>query len=215
MLISGKDWVVHQGPQHRFFERLGSKVKERHVFDGFYHDTLGEKDRHLPIGKARDFLLWMFTDPPVRESLLDADRRGFTKNEFDRLSQPLSPLSAKSVSFAISRLSMATLGRLSDGVSLGLKTGFDSGSTLDYVYRNRPSGITPLGKLIDWSYVNSIGWRGIRVRKQNIERLLGRAMELGVTSSKESKQQLKSRPSVRPSCCFAITVRSMSRAGSA
>jgi len=47
MLISGKDWVVYQKPQHRFFERLGSTVKERHVFDGFYHDTLGEKDRHL------------------------------------------------------------------------------------------------------------------------------------------------------------------------
>ena len=23
MLISGKDWVVYQKPQHRFFERLG------------------------------------------------------------------------------------------------------------------------------------------------------------------------------------------------
>ena len=177
MLISGKDWVVYQGPQHRFFERLGSPVKERHVFDGFYHDTLGEKDRQLPIGKAREFLLRMFANPPVHESLLDAHQRGFTKDEFDRLSQPLPALSPKAISFAISRFSMATGGRLSDGVRLGLQTGFDSGSTLDYVYRNRPSGITPLGKLIDWSYVNSIGWRGIRVRKQNIERLLGEAMD--------------------------------------
>ena len=177
ILISGKDYVVHQGPQHRFFERLGSTVKERHVFDGFFHDTLGEKDRHLPIGKAREFLLRMFDQPPVRPSLLDADQRGFTKSEFDRLSQPLFALSPKAISFAISRFSMATGGRLSDGITLGLKTGFDSGSTLDYVYRNRPSGITPIGKLIDWSYVNAIGWRGIRVRKQNIEQLLGEAMD--------------------------------------
>lgn len=38
LLISGADWVVHHGPQHRFFDRLGSAVKEKHVLDGFYHD---------------------------------------------------------------------------------------------------------------------------------------------------------------------------------
>jgi alpha-beta hydrolase superfamily lysophospholipase len=178
MLISGTDYVVHQKPQHRFFERLGSKVKERHVFQGFLHDTLGEKDRRIPIGKARDFLLRMFDHPPVRPTLLDADQRGYTKDEFDRLSKPLSPLSPKAISFAISRFSMRTGGRLSDGISLGFKTGFDSGSTLDYVYRNRPSGITPIGKLIDWQYINAIGWRGIRARKENLERLLGQAMDL-------------------------------------
>jgi alpha-beta hydrolase superfamily lysophospholipase len=178
MLISGKDWVVYQGPQHRFFERLGSPVKECHVFEGFYHDTLGEEERHKPIAKARGFLLRMFAQPPVRPSLLDADQRGFTRAEFDRLRKPLSPLSPKGAWFAMSRLGLATGGRLSEGVRLGLKTGFDSGSTLDYVYRNKAAGITPLGKLIDWSYVNSIGWRGIRVRKQNTERLLGDAMDL-------------------------------------
>ena len=178
ILISGEDWVVHQKPQHLFFERLGSAVKERHVFENLFHDTLGEKDRNIPIARARDFLVRMFAQPPQRTSLLDADKRGFTRDEFDRLSRPLSPLSPKAISFALSRFSMATGGRLSDGISLGFRTGFDSGSTLDYVYRNRPSGITPIGKLIDWFYVNSIGWRGIRVRKQNIERLLGEAMDL-------------------------------------
>ena len=141
-------------------------MKERHVFDGFYHDTLGEKDRHLPIGKAREFLLRMFAQPPVRPSLARCrSTRLYAGTNSTGSASRLSPLSPKAISFAISRFSMATTGRLSDGVSLGLKTGFDSGSTLDYVYRNRPSGITPIGKLIDWFYVNSIGWRGIRVRK--------------------------------------------------
>ena len=45
LLISGADWVVHHGPQHRFFERLGRAIKERHVLPGFFHDTLGEHDR--------------------------------------------------------------------------------------------------------------------------------------------------------------------------
>ena len=53
---------------------------------------------------------------------------------------------------------------------------------LDYVYRNRSSGITPLGKLIDWSYLNAIGWKGIRLRKENLERLLARAIAAHVSN---------------------------------
>lgn len=177
VLISGKDWVVHQAPQHRFYDRLGCEVKERHVFPDLLHDTLGEKDRHLPIEKAREFLLRMFGQPPATTCLLDADQRGYTKSEYDGLSRRLSPISPKGAWFAILRFGLATGGRLSDGLRLGLRTGFDSGSTLDYVYRNRPSGITSIGKVIDWSYVNAIGWRGIRVRKQNIERLLADTMD--------------------------------------
>jgi hypothetical protein len=58
---------------------------------------------------------------------------------------------------------------------LGLETGFDSGSTLDYVYRNQAGGISPLGRLIDRGYLDSIGWRGIRVRKQHLETAIASA----------------------------------------
>ena len=177
LLTSGTDYVVHLKPQREFLDRLGSKVKEQHVFDGFYHDTLGEKDRHLPIGKAREFLLKMFAQPVPMDSLVDADRRGPTRNEFDALSKALPALSLKGMNFGFSRFIIGTVGRLSEGIRLGLETGFDSGSTLDYVYRNRPSGFTPIGKLIDWIYLNSIGWRGIRVRKTHVERLLANAIE--------------------------------------
>jgi alpha-beta hydrolase superfamily lysophospholipase len=176
LLISGADFVVHLKSQHNFFERLGSIVKEKHVFDGFYHDTLGEKDRHLAMEKARDFIVRTFTRPPVIPPLYDADKTGYTRDEFDALKRPLPVLSPKSLRFATSKLGLRTGGRLSEGIRLGLKDGFDSGSTLDYVYNNRPAGITPLGKLIDWFYLNSIGWRGIRVRKQNIEHLLVRSI---------------------------------------
>ena len=172
LLMSGADFVVHLKPQQNFFERLGSAVKEKHVFDGFYHDTLGEKDRHLAMEKARDFIVRMFTQPPAIPPLYDADKAGYTKDEFDALNRPLPVLSPKSLRFTTSKLGLRTGGRLSEGIRLGLRMGFDSGSTLDYVYNNRPAGITPLGKLIDWFYLNSIGWRGIRVRKQNIEHFL-------------------------------------------
>jgi hypothetical protein len=172
LLISGADFVVHPKPQDEFFKRLGSPLKERYIFAGFYHDTLGEKDRHVAMEEVRSFIVRMFARPAAVTPLLHADKAGYTRDEFDRLSRPLPPLSPKAWIFAISKLGIRTGGRLSDGIRLALKTGFDSGSTLDYVYRNQASGITPLGKLIDWFYLNSIGWRGIRVRKQNVERLL-------------------------------------------
>ena len=176
LLISGADFVVRHQPQHRFFDRLGSKVKEKHIFEGFYHDTLGERDRGQAIAKVRTFLGECFSQSVSSVSFVDADRIGYTKDEFDRLCRPLPLLSPKALNFGLTRLGMRTGGRLSDGIRLGLATGFDSGSTLDYVYRNRPAGITPLGRLIDWSYLNAIGWRGIRIRKQNIERLLAQAI---------------------------------------
>jgi alpha-beta hydrolase superfamily lysophospholipase len=176
VLISGADFVVHHKPQHRFFDRLGSRVKEKHELEGFYHDTLGERDRGPAIAMVRGFLEKCFSVAPASTSLLDADRAGYTKDEFERLSRPLPSLSPKALSFGLTRFGMRTGGRLSDGIRLGFTTGFDSGSTLDYVYRNRPSGITPLGKFIDWCYLNSIGWRGIRVRKEHLERLLNEAI---------------------------------------
>jgi alpha-beta hydrolase superfamily lysophospholipase len=36
------------GPQHDFFDRLGSAVKTKTVLPGFFHDTLGERDRAGP-----------------------------------------------------------------------------------------------------------------------------------------------------------------------
>src|SRR5262249_6737557 len=52
----------------------------------------------------------------------------------------------------------------------------DSGVTLDYIYANRPQGTTPLGWLIDWCYLNSVGWRGIRQRRRNLEGILTAAI---------------------------------------
>src|SRR5262249_12526027 len=67
-------------------------------------------------------------------------------------------------------------GLLSDGIRLGHATGFDSGSSLDYIYRNRAGGRTPLGRFIDRIYLDAIGWRGIRQRKLDVEALLREAM---------------------------------------
>jgi SAM-dependent methyltransferase len=49
--------------------------------------------------------------------------------------------------------------------------------TLDYVYENKAQGSTALGRFIDHGYLNSIGWRGIRQRKRNLEKVLRKAIE--------------------------------------
>lgn len=172
VLISGADFVVRRQPQLDFFSKLGTPVKECHEFPGFYHDTLGEKDRHLAIGKVRDFIVRMFARAPLQECFCNADRDGYTRREFDDLQRPLPAFSAKGVGYRLVRRGLKRVSPLSAGLRLGFATGFDSGGTLDYVYQNKPAGITPLGRLIDRAYLNSIGWRGIRIRRQNLETLL-------------------------------------------
>lgn len=178
LLVSGADWVVHRGPQHAFFARLGSRVKEQHVLEGFYHDTLGELHRRDATERARAFILRQFGSPAVRPSLLDADRHGPTFEEARALATPLAALSPRAWWWAAYRANLRLGSCLSDGVRLGFDTGFDSGSTLDYVYRNTASGLGPLGRLIDRHYLDAIGWRGIRQRKLNVEALLVRALAL-------------------------------------
>ncbi len=176
LLISGADWVVRHAPQHRFFVNLATPHKERHVLPGFYHDTLGELGRAVAVGHARRFILERFAVPLDRPSLLDADRVGYTRDEADTLASPLPPLSLRGLYWAATRLGLKFGGLFSSGIRLGHKTGFDSGSTLDYVYRNEAQGRGALGRLMDRSYIDSIGWRGIRQRKLHVEELIQQAI---------------------------------------
>ncbi|MES2820190.1 MAG: bifunctional alpha/beta hydrolase/class I SAM-dependent methyltransferase [Pseudomonadota bacterium] len=176
LLISGADFVVERRPQEQFFARLGSTRKEKHILPGFFHDTLGERDRHLAVSRARRFILECFATPLARPSLLNADRLGATCAESEALSAPLPRNSPRDLYWRATRASMGLGATLSAGVKLGFETGFDSGSTLDYVYRNQPTGTSALGRLIDQNYLNSIGWRGIRQRKLHVEELLRLAM---------------------------------------
>jgi alpha-beta hydrolase superfamily lysophospholipase len=176
LLISGSDFVVRHSPQHRFFVNLGTPVKERHVLPGFFHDTLGERGRAAAVEKARNFILAQFDAPAPRPSLVDADKASFTRDEADTLASPLPALSPRDLYWTATRLGLKLGGLISKGVALGHRTGFDSGSTLDYVYRNTPDGLGALGRAVDKAYLQSIGWRGIRRRKLNVEELIRLAM---------------------------------------
>ncbi len=175
LLISGSDWVVHHAPQHAFFERLTSARKEKHLLPGFFHDTLGERDRKLATDRIHSFVRGLFENPPAPVWLRDAHRTGFTADESRALGQPLPWYTPRGAYWAITRASLKLGGLLSRGIALGHATGFDSGSTLDYVYRNQAQGVPVIGTMIDRTYLDSIGWRGIRVRKTHVEELLRNA----------------------------------------
>lgn len=177
VLSSGADVVVKQSSQRKFYDNLPNPRKEMQTFPGFLHDTFNELDNHLPISKARMFIQDVFQRDPEVADLRDADQVGLTKVEYDHLKKALPIWHPKAISFALTGMLMRTVGRLSRGIQVGWQTGFDSGPMLDYVYRNEASGITPVGKLIDRLFLDSVGWRGIRKRKANLEAMLHQAID--------------------------------------
>jgi alpha-beta hydrolase superfamily lysophospholipase/SAM-dependent methyltransferase len=177
VLVAGSDWVVKQSAQKKFFDRLGSTVKHLEGLPGFFHDIYHEANASTPLNVTREFVEAAFARPLPRPALVDADKSGYTLNEYSALCRPLRPFSPKWIVYNIFGLFLRTLGRLSDGIRLGWESGFNSGRTLDYVYRNEPRGTTALGRFIDRQYLSGIGWRGIRVRRQLLERAVKQAID--------------------------------------
>ncbi len=176
LLAGDADWVVKLSAEDRLFDRLGAQDKKMRVFPGMYHDVLHERDRHEVLEEVGRFIRRVYAAERVLPSLIEADEQGFTEREYARLKRRLPWTSPKRWWFAAQRWGMKTVGRLSQGVRIGWRTGFDSGQSLDYVYENRPRGAFGIGRLIDRAYLNSPGWRGIRQRKVHLQELLAEAI---------------------------------------
>jgi alpha-beta hydrolase superfamily lysophospholipase/SAM-dependent methyltransferase len=166
MIGAGKDWVVSLKAQQEFFNRISSISKRFEIFPDSYHAIFHETNRHEVIELVREFVRDCFAKPATPLSSLNADQSGYTAHEYESLKNN------GSARFAVARAGLNLAGRLSRGIEIGRRSGFDSGLSLDYVYKNEPHGWSALGRLIDKSYLNSIGWRGIRQRKLNLDRTL-------------------------------------------
>lgn len=167
LLSAERDWVVQRSAQRRFFQNLGSARKHFETLEGFYHEVFHERDRHRAIDRARRFLVECYAAAPPRAALRPANEATYRA-----LARPLPQRSAKALGYALARAGLRSIGRLSEGVRLGLAHGFDSGPMLDYVYRNRARGLTPLGRAIDRAYLDAPGWRGIRQRGEQLQQTL-------------------------------------------
>lgn len=172
VLVARADWVIKNRPIRKLYERL-SGPKELKVYRDFFHAIFHEKERHLVFQDVRRFVQECFD----REEASRPDCGAPSRARYQWLKAGPPPVSAANLFWKISRASMSTVGRLSQGMRLGYQRGFSSGQMLDYVYQNEPRGWTPLGKLIDHFYLNSIGWVCIRERRKNLQRLLLEALE--------------------------------------
>ncbi|MEO8352265.1 MAG: bifunctional alpha/beta hydrolase/class I SAM-dependent methyltransferase [Chthoniobacteraceae bacterium] len=172
MLAAGADWVVENGAQRKFFARLSSADKTFRELPGFHHAIFHESDRAVVVEQLREFVARLFLQPRSEPpSLRDADRAGYTKTEYYEMREAPHTLSARAI-----RVAFSAIGPMSDGIALGLRSGFDSGETLDYVYENKPRGTNAVGITMDRAYLESPGWSGIRARRQHLEEMLCAAM---------------------------------------
>ena len=170
LLSAGSDWVVKNSVQHTFFERLSSRNKSMESFPGFFHALLYEKEREKPFALVREFIREAFEHEIELEYLVNADESGYTKDEYDTLRQPLPFW--KSLFYGTQKRFLRTIGRMSRGIQIGCETGFDSGTSLDYVYENTARGFPFIGKTVDRWYLDAIGWKGIRERGINLKSCL-------------------------------------------
>ena len=95
----------------------------------------------------------------------------FSVKEYEQLYHKLLPAGEK-LNYAVQKWALGKIGSLSKGMNLGLQFGFDSGISLDYVYRNESQGKNRFGRILDRGYLEAIGWKGIRIRKQHLLQLL-------------------------------------------
>lgn len=161
VLSAGKDYVVDSKVQGDFYANLSSPLKKFVPLENFYHGVLYEDNAEIAIDEIAAFAkqAYAYKTSDLSHKLID-----ITEQECDKISYGSMPKLTR-VNFALQRTAMKYLGFISKGMRIGLKYGFDSGVTLDHVYKNQPEGKTLAGKFVDKGYLNSIGWKGIRQRK--------------------------------------------------
>lgn len=155
--------------QRQFFDRLGTPLKR-----------IAGRVSNLPVplfAELRCFLRDAFDRFAAPPPLLDADRYGYTGDEYDRLITPLPWLSRRGAYYRLTSAGIRALSLLSPGIRLGWRTGFDSGQMLDYAYENRAHGIPVLTRWIERIFLANVGWRAVRRRKQHMEKVLREAIQ--------------------------------------
>jgi len=160
LFSAGSDRVVHERPQRRFFQRLGSADKQRVVLPGFFHEVFHERERATVIRQTRAFLgARLGPDRPSPTAVPESNHERYAA-----LSRALPWYHPAGLYYGALKGLLASVGRLGQGIRIGWRHGFDSGPMLDHVYRDQAHGATWLGRWIDRRFLDAPGWRGIRVR---------------------------------------------------
>ena len=186
LFSAGADKVVKKDAIDALYMNYGCEQKTHLTLKGARHAIFHDLCRDEVCGAIKRFAercIAHFTPPRLEADL----SHPATNAEFADLKKPLPSPSLKGLSFILQRASLGTLGRLSQGIRIGHATGFDSGESLDYVYENKARGNLLLGKVIDYFYINAIGWRGIRQRRA----CMNQALRWAVKQVRESGMPLQ------------------------
>lgn len=165
ILAAEKDHVVFNKDQKIFHDKLDTDVKHYEVLPNFFHGILFDTGKEKVYDKIADFAEKCF-DTSQKQPSLSPDQ--FSVKEYQDLKNNVG----NNLNFKFQKFSLNNIGKISDGMAIGLKYGFDSGASLDYVYHNQPSGKLGFGKIMDKNYLEAIGWKGIRIRKLHLIQLL-------------------------------------------
>lgn len=165
ILSAEEDKVVFNTDQQEYYEKLDTDLKSREVLPGFYHGILFEENKEMVYDKIADFAKKCFARSPIKPSLKQDQ---FSIKEYKSLQNQ----EGNNLNFKFQKMSLGTIGKVSEGMAIGIKHGFDSGASLDYVYKNEPKGKLGFGKFMDKNYLEAIGWKGIRIRKQHLLQLV-------------------------------------------
>lgn len=180
ILAAEKDHVVFNKEQKIFHDKLDTDLKKYEVLPGFFHGILFDTGKEKVYDKIGEFAEKCFSRTP-KQPTLSPDR--FSVKEYEDLQNNVG----NNLNFKLQKFSLGKIGKLSHGMAIGLKYGFDSGASLDYVYQNHPKGKLGFGKMMDKNYLNAIGWKGIRIRKQHLLQLL----EKNIQVLKEQGRKIK------------------------
>jgi alpha-beta hydrolase superfamily lysophospholipase/SAM-dependent methyltransferase len=173
MFVAGKDFVVKESPQRRFFENLPSPLKRYVKLEKSFHAIFYEEDTEHVFRDARQFIQDCFACPSLALAHYHhADTQSASAQKYTAQQDGKFGGALEHIFYRFQRHMLCALGPLSEGMRIGLQQGFDSGASLDYVYRNQAHGRMFIGKMIDRGYLNAIGWRGIRQRKLHLQQTL-------------------------------------------
>lgn len=175
MLVADKDYVVKTGPQRAFFDGLASPIKRYEIIENCHHAIFYESEIQVQqaISASQAFIAECFSkDLAPIERYQTADSRSHSAKHYQALQDGTAGNVLINSVYGFQKFMLNRLGRLSHGMKIGLEHGFDSGTSLDYVYRNQAKGGLFVGKMIDRGYLDAIGWRGIRQRRLHMHHAL-------------------------------------------
>jgi alpha-beta hydrolase superfamily lysophospholipase/SAM-dependent methyltransferase len=176
------DLVTGSTPVRALFAGLDTPLKRRRQLPGGRATFARQDDRQWAVAELANFLGDVFGANLTRPSLVMADRYGYLQEEYEWLTTPLPAFSLSGLRYRLKRAGMRALALVSPGIRLGMRTGFDSGQMLDYVYENRARGAWPL-RWIDRIFLSNLAWEACRQRRTLTRALLRDAIDRAAESA--------------------------------